>query len=407
MSDRRKLIILVLLGLTVVLAALGMFISNNIRVNDSAAENTTDFSNCDTETGICTVPTDTICNTIKVYVHQCNDIKANGVDCVNIKESNFKDSFVSGQEIDITDYIQNSCGTVQMYLESGSSSATSVGACGSIKRTFSTNCTTGAPVSTPLSGPVITPPIEEPQDNDDNEEEPPIVDEEPEEPLEEPEITNSVSVITQSASTCSTGGDATLNITITVTNIGNQTAVLNSITETLDSRLATNSITAGSFVPSASSTSSTQAVWNGPINIAVNESKTYKYSIIIPQNKLATFVEGVSSQSLVSYNNARQNGNSASFTLKSMFNCTVPTTGLPNTGILDDLRFFVIGIMFITLGYFIYKRDLGLNYSLSFLNGMAAFRRSTKTKISKSVLNAAPFEEGIEERIKEKFKKRT
>lgn len=406
MSQRRKLIILVLLVLTVILAGLGILISNNIQVRDTSAGTSSDFSNCDTNTGICTVPDDTICSNVNVYVHHCDDIKANGIDCVNIKPENFKDAFVSGDSIDITDYVTESCGTVQMYLESAASAATSVGACGSIKQTFTTACSSvEPPLSAPVSAPVNPTEPEEPQNEEPEPTEPEEPQQEDPDPDEEPEITNSVSVISQSASTCSAAGAATINYTITVTNIGNQAAEINSVTENLAADLATNSI-----IPTSISTgglaSGNQIVWNGPISIDVEESKTFTYSIVIPQAKLETFAAGVSSQSAVSYDNANQNGNSASFTLKSMFSCTIPTTGLPNTGILDDLRFFIIGIMFISLGYFVYKRDLGLNYSLNFLNGMAAFRQSTKKKISKSVLNAAPFEEGIEERIKEKIKRR-
>lgn len=400
MNQRRKIIIAILVILTIALGALGIIISNNTQIIDSNAETSTDFSNCNEEKGSCIVPIDTLCSNVKVYIHECDDIKARGIDCVS-ENAQLKGTFTSGDELDINPYLENQCGTVQMYLESANSNATSVGACGSIKKTFSTRCDDGNGIIVIDDPEIINRnPIEEPEKEPIDEIDPGVI-------TPEADVINTVSIISQSASTCGTNGSATFTYTITFTNTGTQPAQINTLTENLDVNLSANAITPTAINPAANTISASSINWNLSINLNAGESRSYAYSINIPQNRLQTFVSGINSQSVVSYNDSISSGNTASFNLRSSFSCTIPTIGgsLPNTGILDDLRFFIIGILFITLGYYVYKKDIGINKSLNFMNSISAFRTNTKRNISNRVLNAAPFEEGIEERIKKKIKK--
>lgn len=366
MTKNKKLLIAILIVATVALAVISIVITtaigNQNLQSQTGAQTNPILANCNSQTNTCSIPSG-VCNPAKVYVHFCNDLKRDNEKCISTTPVEIPISPVSsGSSVNLNDYLNNiDCGTVQMYLELENSGVNSLGACGTTVKKFTSACASGTtpPVSFPNTntGNNTNNNTGNNTDNGTNQ-------------LAEPQfaITNSV------AASCEASGSALLKYTVSVSNTSTVSGTLTKIDELIDSRLISNNI-----IPTNVSNSGTVAgnkiTWaesSALRTFSSKQTKTYSYEIRIPKEKLSTFVNGTNSNATVTYDTSNTIGNTNTFALLSKHTCAIPTvntvnptpqqtntTALPNTSIGEDLKLFMVGILFILLAFVFFKFEIG------------------------------------------------
>lgn len=364
MSNRKKLIIALLIIATVILAVLTILIALSLGKSDTVDTQTdtqipTVLSNCDNLTNTCTV-SEGVCDPARAFVHFCNDVKNDSEKCISSTPIEISGSPLSaGQSINLNDYLQNvSCGTIQLYLELENSGVKSLGACGTTVRRFATACTTTPPLSFPQS--------QTPQAPDDTTE--PGTDNGGIQ-IAQPQF----SIINSVTPSCESNGTALLRYRVTVTNTSTVSGTINRVTETFNTNLQSISPTTVSIGGTFSNNRITWLGSDSERTFASGQSKNYNYEIRIPINLLETFQNGINTTSTVIYDTSVSENNANSFELIGKHSCTITTTGttpnqangqgaagqLPNTAATDNLTFLTIGITFIILAVIFFRFEIG------------------------------------------------
>ncbi|MFS8131093.1 MAG: hypothetical protein ACMG57_03875 [Candidatus Dojkabacteria bacterium] len=203
------------------------------------------------------------------------------------------------------------------------------------------------------------------------------------------------SIIKSSAVACVDNSDATISYTVSVTNVGPVTGVVDFITDTLDPLLATAGVSPTNLNPSYGSYASGVITWTGDVSartFTAGQTKTYTYTVVIPVGQLLNFSGGVQNLASVQYDTNTTNNNTTSFNLRTMLYCTI--NGIPITGIFDDGRLFLFGLIFIILGFIAYRYQLGKTISEKLISGAV----STAEEFM-------PFEDRIERKMEKKMKR--
>lgn len=148
---------------------------------------------------------------------------------------------------------------------------------------------------------------------------------------------------------CVSDGSVQINYTLTLTNIGPVSGVADFVRDTLDSSVVSANISPTNINPSMGSYSNGIITWTGTTEertFAAGQSKQYSYRITIPSNLVASFsAAGVLNQALVQFDTATTTDNTDSFDVRTDVSCTGGSTTIPDTGLFDDGRFLLIGIV--------------------------------------------------------------
>lgn len=372
MSQKKKILLLVITFSTILLGVLSFIIAGVLRDQNlqtqTGAQNVTILNNCNPNTNTCTVASG-VCNPSKVFLHFCNDIKRDNQKCVSDNPIEVPSSpFSPGQSIDLNDYLNNvNCGTVQMYLELDNSGVDSLGACGTTIKRFASACNAGEnnsinqPVSFPVSFPASFPQQPPTSNNVNNN--------------VGQQIANPQFSITSSLSgSCDQSNQAVLRYTITVTNISTVSGTISKIEEVID-----QSYINANIVPLSISTGGTlqgnKITWVGSStdrNFSAGQTKTYTYELRIPNSLLGQFNSNRTSTSTVTYDTSVAIGNVNTFVLNSKHSCPITTTNLvqpttptlPSTSIEDGFRLLILGSILIVLGFVSFRYRIGENFIL-------------------------------------------
>ncbi|MEO6729495.1 MAG: hypothetical protein ABIM99_06260 [Candidatus Dojkabacteria bacterium] len=207
------------------------------------------------------------------------------------------------------------------------------------------------------------------------------------------------SIIKTAAQFCVDNSDATVNYTVTVTNNGPVTGVVDFVTDTLDPLLTTLGITPTNLSPATGVYAAGVITWTGDVTArtyTTGQSKTFTYSILIPVGQLLNFSGGVQNLATVQYDTNTTSNNTQSFNLRTQLNCTI--NGIPITGVFDDGRLFLFGLIFIMLGFIAYRYQLGKTISEKLISGAVSTAEGGVEKLM-------PFEDRIERKMEKRMKK--
>ena len=206
------------------------------------------------------------------------------------------------------------------------------------------------------------------------------------------------SIVKTGAVSCVDNSDATINYTVTVTNVGPVSGVIDQVTDTLDPLLASVGVTPTNISPVSGSYASGVITWIGDINertFTAGQTKTYTYQVVIPVGQLLNFAAGVQNLAAVQYDTNTTSNNTASFNLRTIMNCTI--NGIPITGIFDDGRLFLFGLIFIIFGFVAYRYQLGKTISEKLISGAVSTAEGGIEKLM-------PFEDRIERKMDKRMK---
>jgi hypothetical protein len=182
------------------------------------------------------------------------------------------------------------------------------------------------------------------------------------------------SIIKQSSVVCETSGDNVVNYTVNVSNVGNVSGTMDFLADTYDSQVNTLGIAPTNLNPATGNVNGGKIRWTGDASqrtFTAKQSREYKYSIRIPKNSVSSFTQnGLLNQANVQYDTASSVDNSASFDLRTMLNCSSPTTTIPNTFIGGNLRFVILGLILIIAGLVVYKKRLGARVAGDVISGI-------------------------------------
>jgi len=205
-------------------------------------------------------------------------------------------------------------------------------------------------------------------------------------------------IIKQSAPVCEANGNAVLNYTISVTNIGPVQGVIDFVRDDLDNNIVGLGITPTDINPSFGTYSNGVITWTGTVldrTFAAGQTKQYTYRITIPANQVINFIAtGVENQALVQYDTTTTTDNTDSFDLRTFLSCTTPS--IPNTGIFDDGRFLLIGLLFTILGILTYRYDLAKRMA----------RPLVMNVTNKAIDPFRTYENKLEKKLKDKISKK-
>jgi hypothetical protein len=207
------------------------------------------------------------------------------------------------------------------------------------------------------------------------------------------------SIVKNAAPVCAENGDAVINYSITLTNIGPVAGTPDHVRDTIDSRFVTLGINPTGINPAYGSYSAGVITWNGASigSVAPDASVVFTYQIRIPYNSLIQFANnGPYNQVVVQFDTPSTNDNTSSFDVRTMIYCTID--GVPITGI-EDTRFILFGLLFIVLGFVAYKYQLGKSITERFLGAAMGTAEEAAERLM-------PFEERIEKDLEKKSKKR-
>ncbi len=214
--------------------------------------------------------------------------------------------------------------------------------------------------------------------------------------VEEPLFT----ILKESAPVCETNGNATVNYTITVTNIGSVPGTIDFVQDTYDSQANTLGILPTNLDPSYGVVNAGTITWTGDNSqrtYSAGQAKQFKYTLTVPAANLDTFSStGLLNQAVVQYDTSTTNNNTASFDLRTFLSCTVT---IPNTGILDDSRFVLVGLIFIILGILVFKFGIGEDLSLLVVNKTSGLLSERTKSLLRKVM---PYEESIIDEMERK-----
>lgn len=213
----------------------------------------------------------------------------------------------------------------------------------------------------------------------------------PEEPL--------FNIIKASAPVCEDNGNAVINYTLTVTNIGPVQGVIDFVRDDLDDAIVAAGITPTNINPSYGTYSNGVITWTGSVadrTFAAGQSKQYTYTVTIPSNQVINFISsGIYNQAQVQYDTTTTTDNVDSFDLRTFIECSV--TSIPDTGIFDDGRFLLIGVILTILGILSYKFDIVKRTPHALTMGLNG-------NFSEVVDAFRPFEDRVERKTKKKRK---
>lgn len=202
-------------------------------------------------------------------------------------------------------------------------------------------------------------------------------------------------VVKDSVSVCQSDGAAVLDYTITVTNIGPVTGVVDFVEDTLDSTAIALGIVPTNITPSFGTFSNGRITWIGTVGertYTAGQSRNFTYRITVPRNNLISFLNGVDNQVEVEFTTTSTN--TRVFSLTSMLTCSLPP--IPMTGIGDNGgRYLLIGGMLFILALLIFKFRIGAGFVDKL---MSEGLELTEEKITSSM----PYEKGIEKRLRKK-----
>jgi hypothetical protein len=175
-------------------------------------------------------------------------------------------------------------------------------------------------------------------------------------------------VVKAGAQVCEADGDARIDYTITVRNIGPVEGVIDQVVDTLDSDIVSRNISPTTITPSFGTYASGVITWIGTVTdrtYAPNQTKTFTYSITIPESSVINFLStGVSNQVVVRYDTPSTNDNTTSFDLVTDVTCqrtVVPY--IPNTAFGDEsTRYIMFALLFIIAGLITYRLRLGQEF---------------------------------------------
>lgn len=366
MTQRKKLIVALLIIGTILLAIVSVVITlsignrNNTLETQTGAQTAPIIASCNATTNVCTVPTG-VCNPAKVYIHFCDELKRSTEKCISLNPVEIPISPVAqGSSVDLNDYLGSvDCGTVQMYLELENSGVNSLGACGTTIKRFGSACsgaTSGSPVSFPASFPTVVTPQPTNNNTNNNQGNGGLQ-------IAEPQF----SISTAYAPSCESNGDALLKYTLSITNISSVSGTITKVEEVVDPLLISNAI-APSTISNSGVLSGNKITWTESTaarTYSANQTKTLTYQIRIPKNKLSIFQNGTTSTATVTYDTSNSIGNTNSFVLISKHSCTIETTNtvtqtnLPNTSIAEDYKLLIIGVLFILIAAVVFKLEIG------------------------------------------------
>lgn len=210
-------------------------------------------------------------------------------------------------------------------------------------------------------------------------------------------------VVKSGAVVCESDGDARVDYTITASNIGTVSGVIDFVEDKYDANAVTLGIQPTSINPTYSSVSGGKITWTGDVaarTYTAGQSKTFTYTLTIPRANLLTFTApGVVNQVKLQYDTSTTQDNSTTFDLRTLLNCT--PTAIPNTGIFDDARMLLIGLMFITLGMVVYKSKVGYQLSEKLVGSVYD---SVNNKVNNVKGQFRPYEESIMDDLNNKAK---
>lgn len=208
-------------------------------------------------------------------------------------------------------------------------------------------------------------------------------------------------IVKQSSVICLPNGDSRIDYTITSSNISNVEGVIDFVEDTYDPVLSALGVVPINLDPSTGAISGGKIRWTGDTafrTYAANQSKVFKYSMVVPASSILNFATtGVQNQAKVQYDTPTTVDNIVTFDLRTFLSCTV--TSIPDTGILDDARFLLAGLIFISIGVYVYKNKVGYKLSESLIDGV-------ETKVNKASRSIKPFEERLSDDLENKRKGR-
>ncbi len=205
-------------------------------------------------------------------------------------------------------------------------------------------------------------------------------------------------VVKTGASVCQEDGAQRIDYTITATNVGPITGVIDFVEDTYDPNLTAFGISPTNISPTFGQDTGTTILWVGTVSdrtFTAGQSKTYSYSVSIPQSLLVNFQGGINNQVQLDY--TTDSTNTVTYTQRMELECSIP--GIPTTGIFDDGRYLLIGFGLITMAIFVYKNGVGSAAIDTVLSQM--FDMS-----SKQINKLSPFETRIENSMERKRKKK-
>lgn len=210
-------------------------------------------------------------------------------------------------------------------------------------------------------------------------------------------------VVKSGAVVCEADGDARIDYTVTAKNIGSVTGVIDFVEDKYDANAVTLGIQPTNINPTYSSVSGGKITWTGDTTArtyTAGQSKTFTYSLTIPRANLLTFTApGVVNQAKLQYDTSTTQDNSTTFDLRTLLNCT--PTAIPNTGIFDDARMLLVGLMFITLGVMVYRTKFGYQLSEKLVGSVFD---SVNGKVNNVKVQFRPYEESIIDDLSNKAK---
>jgi hypothetical protein len=173
------------------------------------------------------------------------------------------------------------------------------------------------------------------------------------------------SIVKLSTPVCESDNDSRIDYTVRVTNTGPVEGVIDSVIDTLDAEVIAAGITPTSINPSYGTYAAGKITWIGTVadrTYTSGQTKEFTYSLTIPSAQVASFTAtGIDNQVVVTYDTEDTDDNTDSFTLNTPVACSV--TVIPETGILDDGRFLILGALFVLTGIYVYRRQYIIEHS--------------------------------------------
>lgn len=215
--------------------------------------------------------------------------------------------------------------------------------------------------------------------------------------VEEPLFT----VIKSGAPVCESDGDAVVNYTITVTNVGSVPGTIDFVQDTYDAGVYGLGILPTGLNPAFGTLNTGTITWTGDNSqrtFSAGQVRTYTYSVRIPEDNVTAFsTSGLLNQAVVQYDTSTTNNNTTSFDLRTLLTCTT----IPATGIVDDYKFILVGMMFIALGLIVFKFRIGNQFSLMLMDRFSGLIYTKTEGIRRKVM---PYEESIMDEMERKRK---
>ncbi len=206
-------------------------------------------------------------------------------------------------------------------------------------------------------------------------------------------------IVKQSTVMCLPNGDSRIDYTVSVSNISNVEGVVDFVEDTYDPVLSSLGVTPINIDPTTGVVSGGKIRWTGDTTFrtySANQTKVFKYSMVVPASNILNFATtGVQNQAKVQYDTPTTIDNIVTFDLRTLLSCSVPS--IPDTGILDDARFLLAGLIFISIGVYVYKNKVGYKLSESLIDGV-------ETKVTKAKRQIKPFEERLSDDLEKKRK---